>query len=291
MKRFFLFFVFSAFLFQANAQLLWKVTGKGLKKPSYLFGTHHLISVDFLDSVPDLYKAFNASTGVVGEVVLNNVDVSAKIQEAAMLPGKLTMDSLIRDSSDYKLVDKKLRSVLNLPLKKVAKMNPTLILTLYEMELMKKTLKKTDDIQSDSYFQLVGAEKGKNIYALESVDDQIKALFGNGSLQRQTEVMVSTIKENNESVLAEMNQLNSMYKSGNLQQLERLSERKEKTYDMTAEEFDRLVSDRNIKWMKKLPALMASESCFIAVGALHLTGENGLIRLLQKSGYKVKPVK
>ena len=69
----------------SQAQLLWKISGNGLKHPSYLFGTHHLITIQFLDSVPGLFKAFNECETVVGEMVLNNIDVSAKIQQAAKI--------------------------------------------------------------------------------------------------------------------------------------------------------------------------------------------------------------
>ena len=44
-----------------NAQLLWKISGHGLKQNSYLLGTHHLISISFLDSIPGVYPAFNKS--------------------------------------------------------------------------------------------------------------------------------------------------------------------------------------------------------------------------------------
>jgi uncharacterized protein YbaP (TraB family) len=53
---------------------------------------------------------------------------------------------------------------------------------------------------------------------------------------------------------------------------------------------DYLIKDRNNKWMKVLPGLMKESSQFVAVGALHLAGPDGLITQLQNSGYKVTPV-
>ena len=49
-------------------------------------------------------------------------------------------------------------------------------------------------------------------------------------------------------------------------------------------------SDRNYAWMSKLPGLMQKKPTLVIVGVAHLTGEEGLISLLRKEGYEVKPV-
>jgi uncharacterized protein YbaP (TraB family) len=66
--------------------------------------------------------------------------------------------------------------------------------------------------------------------------------------------------------------------------------RKEEMCPSTPEEEAALNKDRNHKWMKKLPEIMQEKSSFIAVGALHLAGEDGLLNLLEKSGYNVEQV-
>ncbi len=50
--------------FVSNAQLLWEVTGNGLSKPSYLFGTHHIAPVSVMDSVPGFASALASATGI-----------------------------------------------------------------------------------------------------------------------------------------------------------------------------------------------------------------------------------
>ncbi|MDD3322359.1 MAG: TraB/GumN family protein [Paludibacter sp.] len=289
MKRTYLFLIFfiASFSF-VNSQLLWKISGKKLKYPSYLFGTHHLIPIQFLDSVPGLYKAFNECDEVVGEMVLNNIDATARIQQAAMLPDHINIKDLLNDS-DYQIVDKELKSVLKFGLKEVSMLNPTMILTMYEMEIFKKSTGYTDDNQSDSFFQLVAAEKGKKVIGLETIDQQIAILFGNGSLQRQADILVETIHQK-DSVLTEIKYVNSLYKKGEIDELLELSNRRGNVNDMTDEEFDKLVDKRNLNWVSKLPQLMEESPCFIAVGALHLGGKNGLIKLLEKGGYKVRAV-
>ena len=289
MKKYILIF-FSMFLCLAtiHAQLLWKVTGKGLKHPSYLFGTHHLISIQFLDSIPGLFKAFNETDIVVGEMVMNNIDITAKIQQAAIMPKHTEIKDLLNDD-EYKLVDNELKSVLKLGLKNLSIMNPSLILTMYEMEIYKRLTGFTDGKQSDSYFQLVAAEKGKKVIGLETVDQQIAILFGNGSLERQANILVETI-QHKDKTLSEMIQLNKLYKTGKIDELVDLSKGKDNTTEMTEEEYANLVDKRNAEWLKKLPAYFKETSSFVAVGAIHLGGKNGLVKQLQRAGYKVKAV-
>ena len=271
-----------------QAQLLWKVTGKGLKHPSYLFGTHHLISIQFLDSIPGLFKAFNQCETVVGEMVMNNIDATSKIQQAAIMPDHKRINDLLNDE-EYKLVDTELESVLKFGLKDVSILNPTLILTIYEMEIYKKLTGFKEGSQSDTYFQLVATEKEKKVIGLENIDQQISFLYGTGSLKRQADILVETIKKK-DSIIQEMNTLTKLYKSGKLEKLIDLSKGKGNITDMTPEEFAKLVDNRNADWMTKLPAYFKQSSCFVAVGAMHLGGKNGLIKLFEKEGYKVTPM-
>jgi len=286
-KNILILFLLSLSLTATQAQLLWKVTGNGLKHPSYLFGTHHLISIQFLDSVPGLFKAFNNCDVIVGEMVINNIDATAKIQQAAIMPNHVKINDLLNDD-EYKLVDNELKSVLKFGLKDVSIMNPSLILTMYEMEIYKKLTGFKDESQSDSYFQLVATEKGKKIIGLETVDQQIAILFNNNNLERQADILVETVQKK-DSILNEMIQLNKLYKVGKIEKLIDLSKRKGNITDMTDEEYAKLVDNRNADWMTKLPGLFKESSCFVAVGAMHLGGKKGLIKLLEKEGYKVTP--
>jgi len=287
-KNILVFFSILLSLTGLQAQLLWKVTGNGLKHPSYLFGTHHLISIQYLDSIHGLFKAFNDCDIVVSELVMNNIDASAKIKQAAVMPEHTTIKDLLNDE-EYKLVDTELKSVLKLGLKNISIMNPSLILTMYEMEIYKKLTGFSDTKQTDSYFQLVAAEKGKKVIGLETVDQQIEVLFGNGTLERQANVLVEAI-QNKDKILSEMIQLNSLYKAGKIDELVELAKGKDNITEMTEDEYAKLVDNRNAAWLKKLPSMLKDASCFVAVGAMHLGGKNGLVKQLQKAGYKIKAV-
>lgn len=271
-----------------QAQLLWKVSGNGLKHPSYLFGTHHLIPIQYLDSIPGLYKAYNECDMVVGEVALNSIESTSRLQLAASMPNHTKIADLLKGEK-YQLVDNELRSTLKLGLKDLSMMNPTLILSLYKIELYKKATGLTDDTQSDSYFQLVADEKDKKVTGLETIEQQISVLFGNGSLERQADVLFQTI-HHKDSTLQDMIKLNKLYKSGKLNELTELTKGNGKNNDFTNEEYSNLVDNRNADWMTKFPRLFNESSCFVTIDAIHLGGKNGIIKLLEKAGYRVKAV-
>ena len=221
MKRI-LIFLFSLCLLPAQSQLLWQVSGHGLTRPSYLFGTHHLIPVSFLDSVPGLFRAFNRCDAVVGEMVMNNIDDSEKIMQASTLPQGVTMDSLL-NAEDYALVDAGLRTVLQIGLKELALMKPAAIRTMYETELYRQHTGFDDDTQSDSYFQQIAARQGKQVFGLESVDMQIALLFGNDDQKQEALSLVETVSHREEG-LQEIETLNALYKVGEIDRLVKMAQ-------------------------------------------------------------------
>ena len=288
MKKLLLILILAFIAYSVSAQLLWKITGNGLKKPSYLFGTHHLIPISFLDSVPGLYKAFNASEMIIGEMILSNLDATAMMQKAAIMPNHIKMKDLL-DEKDYQLVDAELKRVLKMGLNDLSILNPSLILTLYEMEIYKQLTGFSDDIKSDSYFQLVGSEKGKKMLGLETIEQQISLLFENGTLQRQANLLLASIHEK-ESALNDMLRLNKLYRAGAIDEMVVMAKKTGDLTQFTEAEYAKIVDERNADWMTKLPVQMQATSCFIAVGALHLGGEKGVVKLLQKAGFKVTAV-
>ena len=281
-----LFFIFG--ISTTQGQLLWKITGNGLKNPSYLFGTHHLIPIQFLDSVPGLYPAFNSTKMVVSEVVLNNLDATPAIRKAALLPDTVTIRGLL-NQAEYEFVNQELTNTLRMSLDNLNKMHPSLISKLYELELYKKYEHFDENTQSDTYFQLVAAKKGIPIAGLETVEQQVKLLFPE-NIKKETQLLVASIR-NKEMLIQEMREMNRLYREGNLDALEVLANQSNKQWNVSEEENKKLIDDRNINWVKQLPDLIKNNSCFVAVGALHLPGNKGLIKLLKNEGYKVIPVK
>ena len=131
-----------------------------------------------------------------------------------------------------------------------------------------------------------GLELGKYVAGLETVDDQMQALFG-APLTEQAQDLVDFCR--NDTNFTEYNaQLSEAYHAQDLDALERI------IYDpeigMSEEQTERLSNTRNRKWMDKITKTLPVQSALVVVGAAHLIGKQGLITLLRESGYTVEPV-
>jgi uncharacterized protein YbaP (TraB family) len=283
-----LFFTLFLFPLSLNAQLLWKIEGNGLSKPSYLFGTHHLIPVNFLETVPGVFQAFNETETVIGEILMYSIEASEQIMQSAMLPQGVTMENLLT-AKDWALVDFELQQTMRMGLRELGLMRPAMINILYTGELYKRTAKIAEDIQLDSYFQMLALQADKKIIGLETVEQQLEVLFGN-SLQHEAEVLVKSVRMRDE-VIAGIQEMNALYKAGKIEELIKMAQNQDSPLAMTEEELVRINDNRNHEWMRNLPDLIRTSPSFIAVGALHLGGENGLINLLRKQGFRVTAVK
>ena len=273
-----------------QAQLLWEISGNHLKQKSYLFGTHHLVPISFIDSIPGVYKVFNHCQAVVGEIVADDPSMIKKMTEAAQIPSYTSISKLL-STSDYQQVDSALQSVSKMTLSDLDRLKPAMISNLYLISLYNILYPNTNqDWQIDSFFQQVAAQKNIPVLGLESIDKQINILFNAQSLERQAFLLVGAVEATNEAK-AEIKTMNQLYKKGDLNGLLSMYENDTTKYAATQEEQFQMLDNRNEEWAKTIPQLIHQKSCFIAVGALHLPGENGLIALLRKAGYRMKPVK
>ena len=281
-----LLFMFASFA-TMNAQLLWEITGKDLDKPSYLFGTHHAISTAIVDSIPDLYKSFNRTQAVVGELAIDEQKMVQKMITAASMP--YTIDKYLSED-EYQLVDSVMLQYYKFPLKYVENLRPAMISNMISMAQIERLYPKLSENGSlDSFFQNIATELGNPVYGLETIDDQIDILFRSQSIERQAFLLVEQIKslhEADESYAL----LTNLYRKGNLEEMLQLYESDTTASAPTTGERFLMIESRNATWAEKLPELMRKQPCFIAVGALHLPGKYGLIELLRKKGYKVKAV-
>jgi uncharacterized protein YbaP (TraB family) len=99
--------------------------------------------------------------------------------------------------------------------------------------------------------------------------------------------MLLEMMRDDEEGTAKMSQMNLAYRQAKLKELESLMY---DSGDFKKEESQILLDNRNINWMKTIPPLMKDGGLFLAAGALHLSGNNGLVNLLRKEGYTVKPI-
>ncbi len=272
--------------------LLWKISGNGLQKPSYIFGTHHLVPVSFLDSIPGIEAAFDETEQTVGELDMGDMpEMQMKIMGEAMMPPEVTYETLL-PQEDVALVDSMLRDIMGIGLTQMGQLKPAMLSNLISVSLYQKYYPSIASAQNiDQYFQEEALKRSRPVVGLETVENQIYVLLNAQSLERQAELLACMVKHP-EMLKEQMDKLQAAYHAQDIQALRKLYE--EETPDdpcpPTQEEMDLLNGDRNKKWLAQLPAIMKENSSFIAVGCLHLPGDDGVLEGLRKQGYSVEAV-
>jgi uncharacterized protein YbaP (TraB family) len=267
---------------KAENTLLWEISGKDLQKPSYLFGTYHYVGKNFIDTMNVLNAKLNQADVIVGELIMDNTLTNRLVPSMIMLDTSL--DKLLTPN-EYRYVDEYLKKNSGEELKSYNIMKPaTVTMAILKFTAPKSTITAINPA-IDQYLQDFGKTNDKTVIGLETVEEQGFILFGN-SLTRQKEILLKSIRDEKRN-RKEGQKIYNEYITQNLTELEKTLLNLE---DFTPEEFDLLFKNRNEKWLTQLPALMQNKSLFIAVGAGHLVGENGLIKGLRNLGYQVNPV-
>jgi hypothetical protein len=262
--------------------LFWEVRGKNLKEPSYLFGTFHLLGNGFVDSLALVKEKFNTSKIVVGEMLMDS-SMMMKLMAAAQLRGT-TLDKLL-SAEDYLLTAEWLKELSGYELRMFNTLNPITVQVFIMTLLQQKYFPIPNQQPMDMYFQQTGKKAGKKIIGLESLDVQIQAIYGQFSIERQATLLAKYVRKRDKAI-EEVFTMNKEYRNANWDAFEHMME--SQGYNPT--ETKVMLDDRNLNWVKQLPAIMEQGSAFIAVGAMHLTGETGLVLQLRKLGYTVVPV-
>ena len=293
--------VFALTSMTANAQLLYKISGNGLEKPSYIIGTHHLANVGFVNQISGVTEALTETDQVYGELVwdaMTNTDSLKAVQNAMTLPaGKTIKDYLTPD--EYKRLDAfmvaKMGTGLSNPMvaAKMGNMTPMALVTQFQLLLyMTKHMGEFDPSSTfDQYFQAQAKKNGLPCGGLETVQKQIDVLYKSKPMSRQVEELMCFIdNENFNSQM--MEDLTSAFYAQNLETLKQVMDRKlGGKCDSTPEEEDQLIYNRNADWVAKMPDIMASKPTFFAVGAAHLPGDKGVLQLLRNAGYTIEGVR
>lgn len=268
---------------QDNEQsIFWKVSGNGLRKPSFLFGTFHLMGYRFVDSLKETLKALENCDIIVGELVTGSVD--EKILNQALLKD-ITLDSLLGKDL-YNNTNEWLHELGGFDLSILNKMKPMLIEITMLGLVQQKYFPQAIGPAIDDYFQLLGKGKGKKVMGLESAEFQMQTLLGTLSLERQVAVLAEFVK-NKAACSVSMGKMFNAYRAQKISEFMALLDEEE---GYSEAERKKLLEDRNANWMKGLPGIFQRESAFVAVGALHLYGPFGLISLLREKGFHVEPM-
>lgn len=283
----------------ANAQLLYRISGNGLKKDSYVFGTFHCAGAQFAEKHPGTRQALDETSQVYGELKMAdmlNPDSLQAMQKSMMLPEGKTLRTVL-SAAQYARLDKVLTEYMGVGLsnpvveQQMGRMSPAAINTqLLVLMYMKAHMGEFDPTSTiDQYFQIQAQNNNEPTGGLETVAFQTGVLFG-APMERQVAQLECTL--NNTDYYTLLNErLAKAYFAQDLKALDDImNEKFSTTCDATPEEQDRLIYNRNADWAAKMPAIMSAAPTLFVVGAGHLPGTRGLLALLVKAGYKVEAV-
>ncbi len=258
--------------------LLWKISGNGIEKPSYLYGTIHL-TCDYVFT-DKLKKAFDETDQLVLELDMSDPNLQVDMMKFIFMENGKTIQSLLT-KEDYETLATFFKKQVGMDMKLFNTMKPLAITsaltskmasceggTSYEMEFIKVT--KTQE---------------ENVIGLETVEDQMKA-FDNIPYEEQLKSLVEMAKEGTEKRQEEFAKMTKYYNAEDLEGLLNFSSEQ----GMEAGSQENLVDQRNRNWIPLIIKITKETPTFIGVGALHLPGEQGVINLLRKQGYTVEPV-
>ena len=284
------------FTFSTNAQLLWKVSGNGLNKPSYLFGTCHVATVKMTDSIPGFNDALTNCDAVYGEIEKGDIAGAQQAMMAAiMAPADSTLSKVI-DQASLAKADSVFRATTQgmVSISQLETLKPAYVSTQLALIMIMQCFPGFNPMeQIDFAIQGKASQLGKELGGFETTEYQLNILYGK-PISEQAESLVRTLTKL-ESAKASGIALAEAYKRQDLNGVFNCIIKEQNDSDepewKKQRSIDELIYNRNAAWAKKLQELMPEKSLLVVVGAGHLPGERGLIDLLQKAGYTVEPMK
>jgi hypothetical protein len=258
---------------QDKNSLLWEISGNGIEKPSYLYGTIHIICESDYFMKEKVNTAFSKTSKLALELNFNDTTEMKYIQKAAM--GTIPLSKQLTASQAKKL-DQILQNIARMPLSQVDNYSMVTVMSLiamksggcaniksYEMEFLAKAI-----AAKKSIIGLEKAQEQMDIISKAFTDDEMITMLGEIN-QELTKKMVQDYKQEN---------IKKIYTATTDVKM------------MNGEDKKLMLDNRNMNWMAKMSEMMKNESVFFAVGAGHLSGEYGVINLLRNAGYTVKPI-
>jgi len=292
--------------------LLWKIEGKKLKQPSYLFGTIHMIpKEDFfwpINTKETLAQCERLTLEIDMAGLENNMGAQMSMMMNIFMKDGVTLPKLLTEEEYQMVKDHFANGSLPLPQMMLDKIKPMFLSMMVseDFDFMGGNLlggneeeELADGDESEgplggmsSYemeFMSLAKEKEMETAGLETADYQM-SVFDSIPYKAQADMLVDAIvaeKDSLNNMEDQMAGMINLYKSQDLQALQELLQ----SESSGLEQFeDILLNQRNRNWIPIMKVQMAEKPTFFAVGAGHLGGEQGVLTLLRKEGYKLTPL-
>ncbi|MBK6623213.1 MAG: TraB/GumN family protein [Saprospirales bacterium] len=269
--------------------LLWEISGNGLKEPSFLYGTIHMIGKDDFFLTNETLAAFEKAEQVVFEIdmeEMSNMFVQfSLLMDLFMKDGQTLKDLLVVE--DYQLVQTHFEEV-GLPMMMLERIKPLFLSVFASGDISQEGLSSGEVVSYEMEFMEMAEAQKKDVSGLETIEFQM-SIFDSIPYKVQAEMLVESIKAeaDSSSSAADFDSLVKIYKD---QDLDAMQQSLDDSDAMTTQYESMLLSNRNTNWIPIMAKTMKKKPSFFAVGAAHLGGQEGVIALLRKEGYILRPL-
>ncbi len=267
--------------------LLWEISGHDLEEPSMLFGTIHLIDKDHFFWPDGTLSAIENAEKVVFEIDLDDMfDISAQmgiLMKAFMKDGQTLKD--FYTDEEYGIVSDHFRA-MGIPLFFLERIKPMFLTVFASGEIDISGFQSGGNMKSyEMEIYEIAQNSRKDVDGLETMDYQI-SIFDSIPYNVQAEMLLESIK----SSQADNDQFKLMVELYVSQNITAMAESMEDPEQGLEGYEEILLYQRNRNWIPVMADHMRDGTTFFAVGAGHLGGKDGVIDLLMKAGYTLKPL-
>lgn len=260
--------------------ILWKISGNGLSKPSYLMGTVHMSCDATLDK--NILKALDETNQLYLEYDMDSPTLSEEMSAEAFMKDGKKMSHLV-SPEDFKIVCDYVKKNFDLDLTTVEEYKPFMLTTMFYSKILDCPVKSYEN----ELITLTKTQK-EEVYGLETVKEQMQ-IFEDIPYEVQMQEIVRTTNGGFEKDVAEYKKMLDAYSHKDLNKIVKITNQTENILFIKYR--DVLITNRNKMWVPRIDKIAKETPTFFCVGALHLVGKEGVIKLLRKKGYKVEPVK
>ncbi len=260
--------------------LLWEISGKGLKQPSYMFGTFHLLCKDDIMFSKNLQTAIKESKEVYFEMDLDDPANTLGGMFFMNMKNKTLKD--LYTTEELEKVSRFFKDSLKMNLSFFNKMKPMMLEALLYPRMM--PCKTPSGVEME--LMTIAKKEKKEIKGFETIEVQ-SSVFDSIPYDVQAKALLKDI-DSTEKYKVYFNKMVDIYKN---QETAKLAQLMTDTTFSGGENDDVLLKNRNTNWVKQLNKILKDNNIFMGVGAAHLFGKDGLVVLLRKEGYTVRPIK
>lgn len=275
----------------AEKSVFWKISGNGLKTPSYLYGTIHLIPKKEYRMPNAVREALDHTKRVTFEIdmkELTNMGAQFSLLTKAFMPNNKTIKDLLTPE-DYAYVKKKMDEK-GLPGSMMERMKPLFLSTMLTSDdgSGQQALNNSDMTSVEMEVYRSARHRKMETAGLETTAYQM-AIFDSIPYAAQAKMLVDGLRsaETDSSGGGQLEEMLKLYREQDINAMQSMI--KEEGEGLSSYE-DILLKRRNTNWIPEMTKFMRSKPTLFAVGAGHLGGQGGVIALLRKAGYRVEAV-